>query len=278
MGLWFGLLIASTVGLAYQATTLHAGSLEPLHTAKVITTEIESPTPSIQAVLAPPASVASSSQAATMDIPIMLYHDMPTDFEAQLQYLQSHHYTTVTMAAVYAALTSGAALPSKPAVITFDDGLSDQMNAFALLEKYQMKATFYIITGGEASKWCIGADRRYDQGYSCGDQYLNWDQIRQLDASGLIEIGAHTVDHLDLAKQSELVQRFQIEQSKATIESHLGHSVSSFAYPYGSYTQVTVGLVAKAGFSTAATTRASSTQSGSAILEVPRLRSTLKLP
>ena len=49
-----------------------------------------------------------------------------------------------------------------------------------------MKATFYIINGGPISNWCIGANRH--DGLQCGDAYLNWDQIRQLDRSDSLQL------------------------------------------------------------------------------------------
>ena len=92
-------------------------------------------------------------------VPIVLYHEPPTDFETQLQYLIQHGYTSITPDQLAGALYWHQALPAKPILITFDDGYEDQMQAFTLLQKYDMKATFYIITGGPNSNWCIGANR-----------------------------------------------------------------------------------------------------------------------
>jgi hypothetical protein len=51
------------------------------------------------------------------------------------------------------------------------------MNAYNLLRKYQMTATFYMIIGGERSQYCIGIGR---QPKNCGDAYLNWDETKML--------------------------------------------------------------------------------------------------
>jgi peptidoglycan/xylan/chitin deacetylase (PgdA/CDA1 family) len=176
------------------------------------------------------------------------------------------------------ALYGSGTLPAKPVVITFDDGYTDQLKAFEALRQHNMKATFYIITGGEASKWCIGAARRYDQGYGCGDAYLTWDQVRILDTSGIIEIGSHTVDHLNLAAQSYAVQRFQIFQGKAELEAQLGHAVSSFAYPYGGYNSTSISLVREAGFTSAVTTLPGTFQSKDRIFTLYRVRLATALP
>ncbi len=210
-----------------------------------------------------PKSVAASSNprpAAAVGgvrVPILLYHYPPPDFDAQLTHLERAGYTVIDLDQALAGLR-GEALPAKPVVITFDDGFSAQMSAFEALKRHNMKATFYIIYGGEASRWCLGADRRYNDPLQppngCGDGYLNWDQVKLLDASGLITIGGHTINHRNLVTLSEADQRFEIETGKAMLEKQLGHSVRHFAYPYGQFNNLTIKIVQEAGYLTAVTT------------------------
>jgi peptidoglycan/xylan/chitin deacetylase (PgdA/CDA1 family) len=138
-----------------------------------------------------------------------------------------------------------------------------------------MKATFYIIDGGQESKWCIGASRRPQ---NCGDAYLTWDQVRELDRSGLITIGSHTVDHISLAAASEADQRFQIFEGKSELEAQLGHVVKHFAYPYGTFTATTISLVEQAGFATAVSTQPGETQTLNTIYSLHRVREIRALP
>jgi len=163
-----------------------------------------------------------------------------------------------------------------------DDGFADQMNAFALLQTYQMKATFYIIDGGPDSQWCIGANRRYNDpsqpSTGCGDAYLDWDQIRQLDTSGLITIGSHTIDHPNLASETPDQQRSEIIGGKTELEQELGHPVRDFAYPYGSYDSTTIAIVKEAGFATAVTTAPGTLQSINNRYTLTRIRATYDLP
>lgn len=224
------------------------------------------------------AQATAPNQGSSITAPIVIYHYTPNDFEKQLQFLQKHGYTTVDLDQLAGALTSHAPLPAKPIVLTFDDGFSNQLQAFQLLKKYNMKATFYIINGGDRSKWCIGASRRYDQGYPCGDGYLNWSEIRMLDQSGLITIGSHTVDHLNLASQSAEVQHFEIIQGKQDLEAQLGHPVRHFAYPYGAYNSTTLAIVREAGFTTAVTTLPGSVQVPGGIYTLHRVRNVFTLP
>lgn len=224
----------------------------------------------------------STPQAVTIPgevfVPILIYHYTPPDFDAQLASLSAKGYTTITMDNLSDHMRFGRPLPPKPVVITFDDGFKNQLNAFEILKRHNMKATYYIITSGEASRWCIGVGRKYDQNPSCGDDYMNWDDISQLDHSGLIEIAAHTVDHLALPNESLQVQQFQISESKKVLEQKLGHPIYHIAYPYGSYNATTVNLVESAGFLTAVTTMPGSQHDLGSILTLSRERDAFKLP
>ncbi len=224
---------------------------------------------------------AGAAQAAapvhdTTFIPIVMYHKTPTDFESQLQIIQKRGYTTITMAQVACGLRKTCTLPPKPLVITFDDGYSDQLRALSILQKYQMRATYYLIIGGEKSKYCIGIERT--PGLACGDSYMNWDEVRGLVASELIEIGAHTIDHLALAGLSAGDQVYQITTSKQRLEQELGLSITTLAYPYGSYNTVSITAAQQAGFSTAVSTVPGSDQSLGNIFALHRIRNTYALP
>lgn len=77
------------------------------------------------------------------------------------------------------------------------------------------------------------------------------EEIHTLGQGGFVEIGAHTVTHPFLSVHSVAVQREEIQQSKAELEKLLAHPVTSFAYPFGDYTEETVPLIPEAGFACA---------------------------
>ncbi|GJQ27208.1 MAG: hypothetical protein HBSAPP02_22400 [Phycisphaerae bacterium] len=79
-------------------------------------------------------------------------------------------------------------------------------------------------------------------------------QLKQLAASGLIEIGAHTVTHPVLANRSRDEQRFELEESRRRLEAIIGRPVTTFAYPFGcreDFNEVTVALSREAGYACA---------------------------
>ena len=103
---------------------------------------------------------------------------------------------------------------------------------------------------------------------------LTREEVKQLAASGHIEIGAHTVSHSMLAALPASQQRLEIEQSKADLEEILGLPVRSFAYPFGTlsdYTSETVSLVRQLGFDCACSNFKDLVQPGDDLFQLPRL-------
>ena len=64
-------------------------------------------------------------------------------------------------------------------------------------------------------------------------RFLNWEQILEMDKSGLVAFGSHTVNHPNLTSLSCDGVRFEVRESKRILEDCLGKGVLAFAYPYG---------------------------------------------
>ncbi len=79
-------------------------------------------------------------------------------------------------------------------------------------------------------------------------------ELSEIEQGGIIELGAHTVNHPLLSEQSIAVQQQEIQQSKLDLERLLNHPVTSFAYPFGAYQSETLPLVEEAGFQYACST------------------------
>ena len=100
-------------------------------------------------------------------------------------------------------------------------------------------------------------------------------EVAHLGASGLVEVGAHTVTHPCLAALDRRHQSDEIRGSKLRLEEMIGHPVTSFAYPYGSrsrsdYTPETVDAVRKAGFDGACSYLAKPVRRDADLFELPR--------
>lgn len=87
---------------------------------------------------------------------------------------------------------------------------------------------------------------------------MTWDEIRTLAADPLVTIGAHTVNHVMLAKTDEATARAELKTGREALEARLGRPVRHLAYPYGGRDIVRpreFGLAAELGYQTAVTTR-----------------------
>jgi peptidoglycan/xylan/chitin deacetylase (PgdA/CDA1 family) len=103
--------------------------------------------------------------------------------------------------------------------------------------------------------------------------YLGPEECRVLDRAG-VEIGAHTVNHLILSSLDDTQQRLEIEGSLRDLESWLGHSVPSFAYPYGrtwDYNEQTLKILADLGFRSAITAMPGLNSSSTPLYELRRI-------
>jgi peptidoglycan/xylan/chitin deacetylase (PgdA/CDA1 family) len=92
----------------------------------------------------------------------------------------------------------------------------------------------------------------------CRGLCLSWNEVKRLAADPLVTIGAHTISHCNLARQSEGIAAQEMALSRVRIEHALERPVLHFAYPYGDREAAgerEFALAAAAGFKTAVTTR-----------------------
>jgi peptidoglycan/xylan/chitin deacetylase (PgdA/CDA1 family) len=68
-----------------------------------------------------------------------------------------------------------------------------------------------------------------------GRRFLDWSEAKEMKAGGMT-IGSHTYTHHILGQLPPDSQRWELEQSKRTIEEQLGTEISTLAYPVGSPT------------------------------------------
>jgi peptidoglycan/xylan/chitin deacetylase (PgdA/CDA1 family) len=87
---------------------------------------------------------------------------------------------------------------------------------------------------------------------------MSWDELKPFAADPLVTIGAHTVSHCNLAKQTEAMVVHELSASRTDIENVLQRPAVHLAYPYGDRCAAgsrEFALAKSAGFETAVTTR-----------------------
>ncbi|TMD32933.1 MAG: hypothetical protein E6I94_00615 [Chloroflexi bacterium] len=209
----------------------------------------------------------------TFHVPILMYHRIlpaalargalpglavsPTLFAAQLRAAHAAGWRTITLGSLAADIDAGRDPGPRTFVITIDDGHEDgYTNALPVLERFGDVATYFVVTG------------RLDRGDN-----LTSDQVRQLAADGM-EIGDHTVSHVDLASLSIAAAQAQIEGAAVTIADLTGSRPTTFAYPFGDYDPAVVWLVHQDGFALAVTTHECAVETRASALLTPRVRVT----
>lgn len=262
------------------ASPTRTATLTRMPTATSTCTPTSTPSPTFTAVpTATPTSTPTPQPTPdgvrrTARVPILMYHHVadppanakaverdlsvsPTRFEEQLRYLREAGYQPISTVELVYHLTLGTPLPTKPVIITFDDGYRDvYTNAFPLLQKYGFTATIYIITDF------------VDRGLT---PYLTWPQIEEMWAAGM-EFGAHSRDHPDLRRKSYDFLVWQILGPKQTLEAHLPAPVRTFSYPSGAYDQHVIDVLRSAHYWCAVTAEQGATHSSDGLFTLSRIR------
>jgi peptidoglycan/xylan/chitin deacetylase (PgdA/CDA1 family) len=97
-----------------------------------------------------------------------------------------------------------------------------------------------------------------DESAVCRELCMSWDELKPLAGDPLVTIGAHSISHCNLARQTRDIASHEMATSRARIEDVLQRPVVHLAYPYGD--KIAAGprefaLAHAAGFKTAVTTR-----------------------
>ncbi|MEZ0181496.1 MULTISPECIES: polysaccharide deacetylase family protein [Flavobacterium] len=168
-------------------------------------------------------------------LPILMYHNVVEDeakslnlsisvskLEAQFKFLCDNNYTTFH----FKDLDNLKELPSKSIIITFDDVTECQLlYAVPLLEKYQLKASFFIpfTYVGNFDYWIEGKEK-----------IMSAEQLRGLDRN-LIELGYHSFEHKKYSSLSkEELEADFIKSNNFILENQLDIK-PVLAYPFGNY-------------------------------------------
>lgn len=176
----------------------------------------------------------------------------PEQFEQQVAWMSAQGFHFVTMQELQ---QNWGQHPEKTVAITFDDGYLDNLeNAYPILEKYQAKATIYVVVDRHDRDWSTYKKAHHNSGELVREPKLNDEQVKFLANSGLVEIGSHTMTHANLDKLNDAECLAELTESKQQLEQLIQQPVTSFAYPFGIYSARDVALAKQAGYHNAVTT------------------------
>jgi len=119
-------------------------------------------------------------------------------------------------------------------VTSWDDVTKLDLKLCELLETYKLTGTFFVV-----NNW-IGKE-------------ISKDELHHISERN--EIGAHTLNHVNLMHVQREVAKREISESKRLLEKVVEKPVTSFAYPQGSYDKTHAEMVRDAQYLCARTTK-----------------------
>jgi biofilm PGA synthesis lipoprotein PgaB len=256
------------------------------------------------------ACASAFAAAASADVVILCYHDVRDDVGSKLvlgpaqtaapaivapgvgasldteqfttstrnlaghfDWLRSHGYHIVSLQQLIDERSGHGTLPDKPVLLTFDDGLrSAYTNVFPLLKAYKYPAVMAVV-----GAWTgLPADGKVDNGAHplTRDDFATWDQLREMQDSGLVEIASHTYDQHrgiianpqgnlipavithayrplthDYETDDEYAERLRADLARSAdeIRGKLGRAPRAVMWPYGEYSKVADSIAASLG-------------------------------
>ena len=184
-----------------------------------------------------------------LTVPILCYHRFgprpsqlavtPAAFEAQMDYLARNGYHVIPLSSLLGFLERGEPVPRKSVVLTIDDGYRSTYEvAFPILRKYGFQATVFLYSD------FVGAP-----------DALTWSQMKEMEASGLVNIQPHSKTHANfatrLAGETDAKyrdrMRTEIDTPIRLIQDRLAVPSLTFAFPYGDVNETVVDLLKRDG-------------------------------
>ncbi len=213
--------------------------------------------------------VAEKEAEKSALVPIIMYHRIlssgstdptytvtPEQFENDLKYLHENGYHTIIMADLVNYVYSGAPLPEKPIILSFDDGhYNNYFYGSPLLEKYDMRAVISVV--GEYSE-----RSEKEGGENPNFSYLSFETMRKMIVEGHFEIQNHSY-HLHKVingqngakkKHGESTADYSVRLTKdlmklqTKIYDSTGRLPTTFTFPFGAYSGETNDILKDIGF------------------------------
>lgn len=180
----------------------------------------------------------------------------------QLDWLRTQGYRFVSLQDVVDDRAGTRPLPPKAVLLTFDDGFQGvYTQAYPVLRLFRAPALIALV--GEWQEQGRGPE---------GTALLNWDQIREMVGSGLVEVANHsyashggipanpqgntqpalTTLHWSAAgyetpDQFEARVRSDLRRNNDTLRRHLGQAPRAMVWPFGSHTPAVVEIARQEG-------------------------------
>lgn len=158
----------------------------------------------------------------------------PDVFRAHLDTLRDGGWTTISPDTYLSHLTTGAPLPPRPVMLSFDDSRADQVSVgLPELQRRGMTAAFFVMTIPFGKPG-----------------WMTRDDVRRLHEAGMT-VGAHTWDHNRVDRYKGNDWTSQLDRPREEIEGIVGAPIQHFAYPFGAWSPEAFSHLRSAGYRSA---------------------------
>ncbi|GHV01026.1 polysaccharide deacetylase [Clostridia bacterium] len=232
------------------------------------------PFPAPNALSAPANSPAERFPAPAetpMILPIVMYHSThakkpgkynvpPAQFETDILYLKEKSCTPINVADLIRYVQTGETV-EKPIMITFDDGyMNNYFHIFPILKKHNVKCVMATI-GRLTDNNYLKDDKTVNMTWS----HLTYEQMKEMNDSGLVEIQNHTYNMHGFGKglggryglklktgesvaDYEKAVRADLSKWQNKLQARAGIRPTAVAYPFGSYNKELIRIIKDLGF------------------------------
>jgi peptidoglycan/xylan/chitin deacetylase (PgdA/CDA1 family) len=175
------------------------------------------------------------------------WYYVPTEiFAKQMADLRDSDWTVIDAAALVRGLREPETMPSRAALITFDDAyVSVLEHAAPILARHNFPGVVFLPTAQ------VGGENGWDRdSREPIERICSWDELRELESAGL-SIQSHAVTHRTFSELTADEIDREVRESKRSIEQALGKPVDLLAYPFddaGNDHAATDASLARAGY------------------------------
>ena len=196
---------------------------------------------------------AAVHESNSRQLSILVYHRFDADtpasttvtlaaFEEQLAWLAAHHVQVVPLHSLVAALRgTGPAIEGPAVAICSDDGHQSVYSLmYPIIKRDHLPVTLFI----------------YPSAISNASYAMTWEQLKEMEASGLVDVQSHTYWHPNFNTERKRqnpddFKKFvdtQLTKSRHTLEGRMGHPIDLLAWPFGIHDPELEEAAARAGY------------------------------
>lgn len=218
------------------------------------------------------------ARGRTQVLSVLMYHHFAQEsdeetvvstatFRRQMTALKDAGFTAVTVAEVLDFAENGTPLPSKPVLITMDDGYTSNLTLAApILEELGLRATVFVIGINEGQTVYAHSGKQLTPPRFSYEEAAPWVE------KGVLDLQSHTYDLHQLASYGysgrdgvlplpeepeetyAAVLRDDVRQFRQRREGRVSTDLIALAYPFGFWTEKADQLLAEEGIALTFTT------------------------